>query len=263
MSEDTLRLLRHAGMKTSIMISNRTPERALALAERHGGVGVEWDRFPDALVNADIVIVSTSAPHIIVKLETVRRAMKARRGRRLFIIDISVPRNVDAEAGELADVFLYNIDDLQGVVSRNLGERAGEAGRVEQIIAEEAARFDHWRRGVAVGPAIAELRAHVDALRDQEWQRFAGRLAHLSEKDLRTVEMLTRQLAGKFVHMPVTRLKELGANGSGYERLEVVRDLFGLVAGLDKVADEAAAEPDPCGENDGAEDSADRRGGGR
>ena len=238
MSEITLKLLKNAGLKTSVMISNRTRERAEALAQRCGGVGVDWERFPKMLPEADIVIVSTSAPHFVVKMDLMRQAMKARRGRHIFLIDISVPRNVDPAVGTLDDVFLFNVDDLQGVVSRNLGDRQLEADKVELIVASETARFEEWFKGLGVVPAIVGLRRHAERVRQEEWDRFAGRLAHLGEKDLRVVDALTRQIANRMLHQPLAQLKELGVNGNGYDRVQVIRELFALNGMNEPIADE-------------------------
>jgi glutamyl-tRNA reductase len=215
-------------MKSTIMISSRTRERAEEVAQRCQGIGIEWERFPDALAQADIVIVSTSAPHYIVRCDAVRQVMRARRGRSMFLIDISVPRNVEPSTGDLPDVFLYNVDDLQGVVQKNLGDRSREVEKVEQIIAEEIERFTNWLNGHGVAPAIVGLRARGEVVRQQEWDRFSGRLAHLPERDRQTVETLTRQIVQRLLEEPVTQLKKLGVNGKGYDRVEVVRELFAL-----------------------------------
>ncbi|HET6385933.1 MAG TPA: glutamyl-tRNA reductase [Armatimonadota bacterium] len=228
MGEITLKLLRSAGMRTSIMISNRTRERAEELAQRCDGVGIEWDQFPAALAEVDIVIVSTSAPHYIVKADIVRQAMRARRGRHILLVDISVPRNVDPVAGALPDVFLYNIDDLRDVAHRNLGDRAQEVEKVEQIIAEEVERFRIWQNGLGVAPAIVGMRQFAENVRQQEWDRLENKLAHLPEHDRVAIEAWTHQFINKLLHQPMVQLKALGVNGKGYDRVEVVRELFGL-----------------------------------
>jgi glutamyl-tRNA reductase len=226
MGEITLKLLRNAGMRAAIMISSRTREHTEALAERCGGFAVEWSTFPDTLAHSDIVIVSTSAPHYVVKPETVRQAMHSRRGQPIFLIDISVPRNVDPTVDQLPDVFLYNIDDLQQVVDRNLGDRSREIEKVDEIVEEEVERFQQWRNNLGVVPAILGLRTYAESVRQDEWNRVVGKLAHLSDRDRQTMEAITRELTSRLLERPMAQLKALGVNGKGYDRVEVVLDLF-------------------------------------
>ena len=248
MSEITLKLLRNGGMRNPVRIISRTRERANALAVEEQGLAMGWDDLPKALVDADIVIVSTSAPHYIVRPEHARPMTRARRGRSIFFIDMSVPRNVDPAIGDLADVFLYNIDDLQEVARRNLEDRSQEVAKVEAIIEDEVERFIQWQNGLGVVPAIKELRHFAESVREQEWTRLEPRLAHLPDRDRELIELWTHQFINRLLHQPTIQLRSLGVNGKGYDRVEVVRELFG--AGEETTKQEAE-KPVPAGDEPG------------
>ena len=231
--EHTARALVQDGVRPQIMVSNRTPERAQALADQFGGVTVPFERIDDALVQADIVITSTGAPHAIIQRDPVCQALRARRGRPIFFIDIAVPRDVEPSVGEIDDVYLYNIDDLQAVVAKNLAGRKSEVQRVETIIEEETRRFQGWLRGREVGPTIAELQRHADTLVQAEWDRVGGRLAHLSDRDREAVETYVRGVVNKLLRPPILRLREAANSGNGYHEVDAVRTIFGLNGAAD------------------------------
>ncbi len=165
-SELTARALSEQGAGT-IFVANRHADRALSLAQRFGGSVVGLDRLPDQLVQADIVLSSTSSPHPIVGREELELVMAERGERRrpLLLIDIAVPRDVDPACGELDGVTLYDIDDLQAVVARNLSTRAEETPRALEIVEEEIQRFARWLGQLDALPTISALRAHGDSHR--------------------------------------------------------------------------------------------------
>src|SRR5262249_36516315 len=162
-----------------LLVASRTPAHAEELANDVGGQLIPWDETDHALAAADIVVSATGAPHPIVSRDRVRRAMRGRTMRPLFIIDIAVPRDVEAAAGDLEQVFLYNIDDLQGIVSENLAKRASEVARAETIVGEEVEAFLTWSRSRAVVPTVVALRKRFESIRQSELTRLQPKLAGL------------------------------------------------------------------------------------
>jgi glutamyl-tRNA reductase len=213
-----------AGRGASIAwVASRTLESARALAGGYEAEVVELQDLRPRLAEADIVVSSTSAPGFVLGPDQV----PARRGRPLFVIDLAVPRDVEPEIGELDDCYLYDIDDLEAVVSESLSGRRREAARAESIVVEEAERFRDWQASLDVVPAIASLRDWAERIRSGELAKAEGRLGGLSDSERQTVESLTTQIVNKLLHLPIVRLKQAAATeGSGY--VEVARHLFGL-----------------------------------
>ena len=204
-------------------VTSRTQERAAQLAERSGGRAVPFEQLATELERADVVVSSTSSPDYVVSRDQVRD----RKGRPLFLIDLAVPRDVDPEVAALDDCYLYDIDDLEAVVSESMGGRWREAARAESITSHEAERFSDWQASRDVVPAIASLRERAESIRSGELAKAESRLEGLSESERRTVESLTTQIVNKLLHVPIVRMKEAAAaEGSGY--VEVARHLFGL-----------------------------------
>ena len=214
----------------TLVVVNRSASRAIDLARQFGGEAVEWESLPQALWQADIVISSTAAPYAILSAEMVSAAMRMRRNRYLFIIDIAVPRDVAPAVGELSNVFLYDIDDLQQVVDANLEQRKREVPRVQAIIDQEVAEFMNWLRARDVVPTIVDLRNHVEEIRDAEVRWAMGKLNDLSGREQKVILALSQRIVNKILHRPTVRLKER-ANGQEADRYtEALRDLFGLSA---------------------------------
>ena len=212
----------------TLVVVNRSADRAVDLARQFGGEAVEWESLPQALWQADIVISSTAAPYAILSAEMVSAAMRMRRNRYLFIIDIAVPRDVAPAVGELSNVFLYDIDDLQQVVDANLEQRKREIPRVRAIIDQEVAELMDWLRARDVVPTIVDLRNHVEEIRDAEVRWAMGKLNDLSKREQKVILALSQRIVNKILHRPTVRLKER-ANGHDADRYtEALRDLFGL-----------------------------------
>ena len=219
-------------------VANRTLDRAEELARRLGGTALPLDRVAEELERADVVVSSTSAPGFVLHVAQVERALRARRGRPLFLIDIAVPRDLDPAIGELESCFLYDIDDLEAVVSESLAGRRQEALKAEAMVAEEAERFRAWQASLDVVPAIASLRAHAEGIRTHELAKAEGRLGRLSDNEREAVESLTAQIVNKLLHLPTVRMKEAAATAEGGVYADAVRHLFGLPderAGQDRV----------------------------
>ena len=208
-------------------VANRSPQRADELASGFGGEGIGLERAAAVLGEVDVVVSSTGAPGWALVRDEVEAALRGRKGRPLFLIDLAVPRDLDPAIHELDACYLYDIDDLESVVASSLAGRRREAARAEAIVAEEAEGFREWQASREVVPAIASLRAWAEEIRAGELARVRGRLG-LSESQEEAVDSITAQIVNKLLHPPTVRLKEAaaGADGGGYA--QAVRHLFDL-----------------------------------
>ena len=211
-----------------LLVVNRSAGRAAGLAKEYGGEALGWERLAQALWRSDIVISSTAAPHPILRREIVAPAMRLRRNRPLFVIDIAVPRDVEPDIGRLSNVFLYDIDDLEKVLEANLEQRRREVPRVRSIIAEEVAEFWAWLNARDVVPTIVDLRQHVDGLREAELAWAMPKLEGLSEHERNVVLALSQRLVNKILHEPTIRLKKHANGRESYRYTEALRELFGI-----------------------------------
>ena len=180
------------------------------------------------LIDADIVVSSTASPHQIVGREDLAEVMSERDGRPLLLIDIAVPRDIDGEVREIAGVTLYDMDDLQREVARNIGSREAEARRVRVIVGEEVERFSQWRGSLDVVPTISALRERGDKIVEDILQENAGRWTSLTDEDRERVAVLARAVVSRLLHEPTLRLKGASAEGDAYVYVQAMRELFGL-----------------------------------
>lgn len=231
MAEATAQALVQHGVH-EVVVANRTVSTARELAGRFGGRGVGFDRLPDELVGADIVISSTDAPHPILGPGELGPAMAGRPGRPMVIVDISVPRDVEASVADLPGVALFDIDDLERVVEANLNGRRLEAERGEGFVLGAVQGFSAWRRGLSAAPAITSLRERAESIRQGELARLDGQWEGLSDADRRRVEALTKGIVNKLLHEPTVRVRAAAEDGDGdaLRHLESLRHLFGLEA---------------------------------
>jgi len=246
--ELTMKHLKNAGVGT-VWVANRTAAAAEALAESLGGRPIGLDRMEPALAEVDIVIAQTGASEPVLRRATVERAMKERRGRPLFLIDIAVPRDIEAGCGAVYNVFLYDIDDLGRVVAGNRERRAAEAERALEIVNEEVARFTRWFEGLDAVPTVVALRERFEAVRRDETEHTLAKLAHLSERDKKLVEQFGTTLVNKLLHGPTAQLRHLGGGERSVALASAVRYLFRLdEAGAEKergAPERGAAEDEP------------------
>lgn len=212
----------------ALVVVNRSLERAALLAERYGGRAAALADLEQELVDADVVIASTGARGLVLTAPQVERALRRRRGRPVFFIDIAVPRDLDPAINELDGCYLYDIDDLERVVAASVAGRREEGARAEAIVREEAEAFDAWQRSLDVIPAITGLRRRAEEIRIAELARARARLTGLSPRELTAVESLTAQIVNKLLHAPTVRLKEAAAAPDGAERADALRYLFDL-----------------------------------
>jgi glutamyl-tRNA reductase len=205
---------------TIAYVANRNLDAAHQLAARFGGEAVSLDDVPRTLGAVDVVLASTGAPATVIGAAD----LPSRHKRPLFFIDIAVPRDVDPAVAELEGCYLYDIDDLEAVVSETIAGRRAEAEHAERLVALEAQRFKEWRASLDVVPAIASLRARAEEIRAAELAKLGG----LPEDERRTLESVTSQILNKLLHLPTVRMKEAAARDAGREYADVVRHLFGL-----------------------------------
>ncbi len=211
-----------------VLVTNRSPERAAALAAEIGAVAEPWDALTSLLALADVVIVSTGAPTYVITRELAAQVMKARRGRSVCFIDLAVPRNVDPACGEQDNVYAYDIDDLQRVVSQTHAARAEEAIRAEAIVEAEVMAFAQERETRAALPVLAELRRHAEEIARAEAERTLAHLGgKLDEKGRKSVEAMAHAIVNKLLHGPTARLKEAAASGDS-ELPGAAAELFGV-----------------------------------
>jgi len=222
----------------AILVTNRTQERALRMAEPFKGRVIPFEELYDAASQADIVISSTGAPHPIFRREHGQAFMQRRRNRPMFFIDIAVPRDVDPAMNKLEGIFVYDIDDLQQVAAAHMAERSREASDAETLIEAEVMRFQQRQRTVNVAPAIVSLQQKGEEIRQSELRRAQARLGSLTAEQAAAVEALTRGLVNKFLHPPMQALKQ-AAREDDSVRLEALCETWSLPTG-------AEHEPEPA-----------------
>jgi len=226
-AELALECLLAEGVRVAI-VANRTHERAQALAERHGATAMHYDQAWDSLRDVDVLICSTASPQPVVTVERVRQALQKQSDRPLCILDIALPRDVDAAVGRLDNVFLYDLDDLRAAAAANLERREENTPAARAIIAEEAQTYWDWVAGLAAVPVVREFRDEMDRLRSTELAAAFRRLGPLSPEQAEVIEHFSRSLMNKFLHEPSVRLKAAAANGRGLAVVDAARYLFAL-----------------------------------
>lgn len=231
MSEITARHLVASGVRF-VMVANRTYERAVSVAETLGGSAIRYDDFPEAMIQADIVISSTASPHHIVTRTLLQPIMRRRRGRSLLLIDIAVPRDIEPQVDLLDNVFLKNMDDLEEVVSDMARDRAGEAARVDAIVSEETDKFIAWWRSLSAAPVVMQLREKHEEIRLVEVARLKNQMPDLPDRAWRNVEAAMRSMMNRIQRDPIERLKEAASREpsqvGGLDLIDAARELFAL-----------------------------------
>jgi glutamyl-tRNA reductase len=201
-------------------LRSRGAEIALVANSKTGGGEIERE-----LAHVDVVVSSTTASGYVLDAATVERA---RKGRQLLFIDLAVPRDLDPKIHELDGCYLYDIDDLQAIVSETLAGRRSEAARAESIVAAEAEKFHEWHASLDVVPAIASLRARAEEIREAELRKAEAVLGRLDDGERKAVESITAQIVNKLLHLPTVRMKQAAVSADGVIYAEAVRHLFGL-----------------------------------
>jgi glutamyl-tRNA reductase len=229
MAELALASLQQEGVRAAV-VANRTFERAVVLAAQYGATAVHYEDAWDALADVDLLLCSTAAPRPVVSAERVRAAVERRGDRPLCILDIAMPRDVDPAVAKLDNVFLYDLDDLQAVVSASLERRHGELPAAEAVIGEEVEKFWQWVAGLAAVPVLTQFRDEMNRVRERELAQAMRRLGDLTPEQRAAVEHFSQSLMNKFLHEPSVRLRAAAANGRGLGIVDAARYLFALDA---------------------------------
>ncbi|HTX45723.1 MAG TPA: glutamyl-tRNA reductase [Solirubrobacteraceae bacterium] len=232
-SELAARALADSGVRT-VFVASRRRDRAVSLAKRYDGASVAFDELPQALDRADIVVAATASPHLLLEARELAAVMRERDGRPLLLIDLAVPRDIDASCGEIGGVSLYDIDDLEAVVARNRRVRQVEARKAEGIVEEEIQHFASWLGSLEVLPTLAALRTRANEIAEGVVRENAGKFESASARDLERIDALAHSIVNRLLHEPTLRIKEL-QDDRVHARMALLRDLFGL-------ADEGVAD---------------------
>ena len=215
------------GVKT-IYVTSRTYERAANLARTLNGSALDFEAFKNELHRADIVITSTSAPNFIIKKEIVEKAIHERKNKPIFFIDIAVPRDIEPDVNDLENVYLYDIDDLQVVVSANIKEREKEAKNAMNLISQEVTKFNNWVGALDAVPTIVEIRKKAENIRKQEIEKTLKKISHLSEDEKQLLRQMSSSMINKILHKPTIKLKQKTQSEDGHVYLKAIRHLFHL-----------------------------------
>jgi len=218
-------LMRHN--TRSISVANRTFENAVALAERFRGKAIRFEEIPHQLREVDIIISSTGAPGIIITRDQVKKAVRARRNRPIFFIDIAVPRDIDPAIHRLSNSYVYDIDDLKDIVDENIEDRGKEAVKAERIVDEAVIRFKEWYEGLQVVPTIVALRHKIDQILQAEVRKTMQGSA-VSPEHEQALERMINAITNKLLHDPTNFLKHEGMHSDKAQYIDVVRKLFNL-----------------------------------
>jgi len=213
---------------SSITVANRTFERAIRVADAVGGTPVSFEEIDSQLVDVDIVITSTASPDYVITYEQVKGTLRKRRNRPLFFIDIAVPRNVVPKVNDIDNVYVYDIDDLKGVIELNRAKRQQEALKAERIVKEESIKFEKCLKSLAVVPTIISLREKAETIRQTEIRKSLSSLNGLNPTHVRIIETLTQSIIDKIMTDPILLLKQKADRPSRDMYLDMARKLFNL-----------------------------------
>lgn len=227
MAKVCARHLKQHGIQT-LFVANRTYARGEQLASQVGARCIPFEQFHDQLKTVDILLSSTGAQKPLLNKQDMQKIMRARKQKEVFLIDIAVPRDIESDVNDLENVFLYNIDDLQNVVSENQEERKREVDRVNLIVQQEVEHFMTWYKTLEITPILIALREKFEHTRADELHRLMSKLSHLPEKDKEIIRGITVQLVNKLLATPMNTLKELSVSDNKRMYLEALREIFQL-----------------------------------
>ncbi len=227
MAELAARYLMGNGIE-SLIVANRSFDKAVQIADLFRGKAVFFEEMESYLLEVDIVVTSTSSMDFVIPYDMVKNSLRKRRNHPLFFIDIAVPRDVDPRVNKLENVYLYDIDDLKGVVNENTAQRKGEAIKAERIVQEEVIRFEKWLKTLDVVPTITALKDKIESIRKSEIEKSLPALGDLTPSQIRAIDSLTESLIGKIMNDPIVVLKGKADGRSRDIYLDVTRKLFSL-----------------------------------
>ncbi|OEF98308.1 glutamyl-tRNA reductase [Desulfuribacillus alkaliarsenatis] len=228
MSELTAKHLNSSGVE-QVYVVNRTYQRAQELAEKFNGIAVEWENIEDSLSEVDIVVSSTGATDFVIDKKIMERVMIRRKNRPIFMIDIAVPRDLDPEINEVDGVFLYDIDELEGVVEANKKLREQEVNVIDTIIEEEIDNFSTWLDTLEVIPLIKALKHKTDAIYENTMESLYNKLPDLSEREKKVIRKHTKSIINQILKQPITHAKEVAGKKYSKEQIELIAEIFGVL----------------------------------
>jgi glutamyl-tRNA reductase len=217
-----------SGGAEKILVTNRTYERAVSLAQEFRGEAIPFEDMPQGLKRVDIVISATGSPQYLIRHDQITKVIKDRRQKPIFFIDIADPRDIEPKVGDIENVYLYNIDDLQKVANENMKDREIEARKAEAIVRDEVLKFVNWYRSLDVTPTIVALRKKFEEIRRKELEKTLSLHPDLSEKEKKSLEALTSAIINKILHAPITLLKQTDEEAMSDLYLDALHALFGL-----------------------------------
>ena len=227
MSELAAKHLINYGVE-KIFITNRTYARAVQIADNVHGTVVEFEKLQEKIHDVDMIISSTGAPGYVIDVSMITTSLRRRKNRLLFLIDIAVPRDIDPAVGEIDNVYLYNIDNLQDIVDGNLQIRKKEAEKAEAIIDEEVTNYREWYNTLEVVPTIVSLREKMEGIIRGELAKSGAWMENLTEEERKNIEGLANSIINKILHDPITGLKEESRENGALPYIAAIRRLFGL-----------------------------------
>lgn len=227
MSELTAKHL-HANGSNTITVINRTESKAEELAERFSGTARPFNELEDALVQADILISSTGAREYVITASMMKSVLKKRKGRPIFMVDIAVPRDLDPALAEFDDVYLYDIDDLEGIVEANLAERKNEAEKISLMIEKDLVDFKQWLATLGVVPLISALRSKALGIQAETMESIKRKLPDLTEREIKVLSKHTKSIINQLLRDPITRVKEIAGEQHAEEALALFEKIFAL-----------------------------------
>ncbi len=223
-----------AGGVRNIKIANRTFSNAVALAEKFHGTAIKFEERHETLKRIDIIISSTGATRFILNADAVKNAMRSRKNRPLFFIDIAVPRDIDPEINKISNAYLYDIDDLKNIVDDNMEERQQEAVKGERLVEEAVVKFRRWLDNLKLVPTIVAMKEKINSITRAETKKTLKHLKNISQEDIETIERMTQAIASKLMHDPIVFLKNIGDHRDHSLYLSIARQLFNLNNSDDK-----------------------------
>jgi glutamyl-tRNA reductase len=236
-----------AGGVEKMLVTNRTYERAVSLAQEFSGEAIPFEDMPQGLKQADIVMSATNSPQYLIGHDQITKVMKDRRQKPIFFIDIADPRDIEPKVGDVENVYLYNMDDLQKVANENVKDREKEAQKAETLVQDEVVKFVTWYRSLEVTPTIVALRKKFEEIRKKELEKTLSLHPNLSDKEKKSLEALTSAIINKILHTPITLLKQTNEEAIADLYLDALHALFGLPeksleAFLEKIEEEKEKE---------------------
>ena len=233
-----------SGGVEKVLVTNRTYERAAALAQEFRGDPIPFEEMPRGLRMADIVISATDSPQYLLRHDEVAKVIKDRKQKPIFFIDIADPRDIEPKVGDIENVYLYNIDDLQKVAYENIQDREKEAQKAEAIVQDEVVKFVNWYQSLEVTPTIVALRKKFEEIRKKELEKTFSLHPHFSDKERQSLEALTSAIINKILHDPLTLLKQTNEEAMADLYLDALRTLFKLPVESSEISDEDEEKDD-------------------